>query len=437
MLNIVLGAVIVLKVFPVMLTHPLPGFRFEENCIFVTNEGGFLLRRLGKELLEGSVRVAWDKWKTFADLHRTNYSESMSVDHWAVPYSVWPGCKTDFLFEDNRIIKPRWRLLYPGNYSIAEMKATFEERHGRILKFSYDLVIEREKVVDELSASFCFPVRKFAGRLHYALPGFTVLNYPENKGRHPLDQRMARGVIIALGSEFQTSIWAESPKQWILTDQRHFNLNTYRLYFNQIPQSSRIRKAQKVNISYELVLGGFLRRISLDAERYVCIALHGFGILFEDWNPLLIISLSLQDGTRLGRLEDSSAISSIEEENSLVVKGVFGGGREYTAVWKEDKGKVKVLYKITDRQGVTPLLSLISPVVKSPRSWQLVVKTDSPSAQFETSLTVCPMVIQIGGRLTAELSTISYYQSRCLQVLLRPHAGSRTTSVVLSAENSQ
>lgn len=310
--------------------YPVPRIGIDRTSILFTVGGGFLMKVDDRDVLEGSLHIAWNRWRTYADLTRMPLAEGMLVSKW-LSYLVFPGCTTDFVFEPERIIKRRWRLLYPINYCIAEFNAVFEEKYGRLVNFTYDLEVKREKKVEEFSGSFCFPIRKFAGELRYPLPGFTVLRYPNEKNNHPIDFRLARGVIIGLGSKFQTSIWADSPNQWCLTEQRFFNLNTYRLYFNQIPQGSTTRKGQKIQLSFELAPGGFVKTTTLDDKHWLGLLPHGFAILFENYKPLLIATLSARRQNFLLRLEDSASISSVGGDKSVKFNGVIGGASDYTA----------------------------------------------------------------------------------------------------------
>lgn len=63
------------------------------------------------------------------------------------------------------------------------------------------------------------------------------------------------------------------------------------------------------------------------------------------------------------------------------------------------------------------MLTLISPLAKRSGAMRVSHKRESPSAVLRVEGTLCHLEVQLDEAIAVEQSTISYYQSKCVQVL--------------------
>jgi len=133
-------------------------------------------------------------------------------------------------------------LCFSGEIRDTHGKAAlrFDQRvmaRGTALRFEYALTPTESIAHDRLGLTFHLPTRHSASQVVECSPGFREVRLPlhfhRGRSKGYLGQWVARRLLIGRGSCSEAVLSLDAPGEWMLFDDRAWELNTFRLWLNR------------------------------------------------------------------------------------------------------------------------------------------------------------------------------------------------------------
>jgi hypothetical protein len=238
---------------------------------------------------------------------------------------------------------------------------TFQQRiellpHG--LRLSYEVTPLQKRKLQEFGLTLHLPIVGSRGSRAEFWPGFQSVLFPEGHRRGVLLRNTAQGATVRLPGGRDVALALEKPVKWRSLDDRHWELNTYRLLAIDDAATRALSRGETVTFSFDFLLGQEAGNTVSVANTEVHLDLYGRLALRGAEHDKLIEGGLLADGKRRWLFAESlpSAVGE-KEEPEMEVEGRWQHGQtigRYSAQLDKKGDLCRINYRLVREEGDWP-----------------------------------------------------------------------------------
>ena len=221
----------------------LPEAKVGEVTITFTPNGAFVASRDGIQFMDGGLGFATKGHERWGEQIRGSKPPDTSL-----------------------LSKPE------GDREMLIFFGVLRDTHGKgVLKFQQQVSVEDEGLhfeyllhpiepigLDRLGITCHSPVRRLAGKRLEFLPGFLDLpfpiDFPRADGGGYVGRAVSRRVIIARDSPYEVALSADKPFEWMVFDDREWQLSIYRVWLNFAAPRKGV-PAEGLKLAFDVAFG--------------------------------------------------------------------------------------------------------------------------------------------------------------------------------------